>query len=483
MASLEKENAVSCDLAIQHTETGAGTIQVDSKHAPEIAEALSARNVPETALPDGGIRAWIQVVGCFFLVRTCSDPSSSTSFLLVRYSLLTTPQWNSVWGFTFSYGQYQDYYERHYLTTTSSSAISWIGSIQSFLLILSGLWCGPVFDWGYYAYLIVFGAILSTLGIFMLSFSTLYWQIFITQGLCIGFGCGMLFVPSMALLARSFTKNRSIAVGVTTCGAPVGGIVYTVMFEALLPKLGFAWTVRALGFYMLGTYCLAIPLVLVGAENGKSLSSGQRRKLFDKDALKDLPFWSYSMVTFATFMAYLVPYFYMPYYSQTVLGVSSSKATWTLVISQAASIPGRLLAATAANYFGVMVAWTGCAVISGVVCFAWIGVKSYTGFAIFCAFYGAFSGPLVPLPPSIFPVVCPDPKVLGTRLGMAQSISSIANLIGPPIAGAVLKAQNPDGKHFLGVQLFTGLLMALGAIQLLGLWRLLIRKRGVKFWI
>lgn len=247
-----------------------------------------------------------------------------------------------------------------------------------------------MFDWGYYIYLIITGAILSTLGIFMLSLSTQYWQIFVTQGLCIGFGCGMLFVPTMALIARSFTKNRSIAVGVTTCGAPVGGVVYTILFQAMLPKLGFPWTVRVLGFYMLGTYCVAIPLVLVGAKNGRSLTTGQRRKLFDKSALKDLPFWAYSMVTFFTFMAYLVPYFYMPYYAQTVLGVSSSKASYTLVASQAASIPGRLLAATVANYFGVMAAWTGCATISAIVCFAWIGVKSYTGFMIFCGFYGKY---------------------------------------------------------------------------------------------
>lgn len=312
----------------------------------------------------------------------------SCRFVSLDVKFLTTLQWNSVWGFTFSYGQYQDYYERHYLTTTSSSAISWIGSIQSFLLILSGLWCGPVFDWGYYLHLIIFGAILSTLGIFMLSLSTQYWQIFITQGLCIGFGCGMLFVPTMALIARSFTKRRSIAVGVTTCGAPVGGVVYTILFEALLPKYGFPWAVRILGFYMLGTYCLAIPLLFVGASNGKPLSSGQRRKLFDKDALKDLPFWSYSMVTFSTFLIYLIPYFYMPYYAQGVLGVSSAKASYTLVASQAASIPGRLLAATAANYFGVMVAWSGCATISAIICFAWIGVKSYPGFVVFCAFYG-----------------------------------------------------------------------------------------------
>lgn len=192
----------------------------------------------------------------------------------------------------------------------------------------------------------------------------------------------------MALIGRSFVKKRSIAVGVTTCGAPIGGILYTVLFEATLPKYGFAWSARVLGFFMLGTYIVAIPLLLLGAGNAKNLSPGTKRKIWDKDALKDPPFWSYSAVTFTTFMAYLVPYFYMPSYAQSVLGETQSRASYTLIVSQAASVPGRMLAATVANYFGVMAAWTGCALISGVVCFGWIGVKTYPGFLAFCAFYG-----------------------------------------------------------------------------------------------
>lgn len=66
---------------------------------------------------------------------------------------------------------------------------------------------------------------------------------------------------------------------------------------------------------------------------------------------------------------------------------------------------------------------------------------------------------------------------------MAQSISSIANLLGPPLAGAILKAAGTNGKHFIGVQLFCGLLMSLGCLQLFWLWRLLIVKRSAKFWV
>lgn len=195
----------------------------------------------------------------------------------------------------------------------------------------------------------------------------------------------------MALITRSFQKRRSIAVGLTTCGAPVGGILYTIIFQAVVPKLGFAWTARVLGFFMLGTYVIALPLLLWGATNTASLSSSQKRKLWDKSALKDPSFWLYSTSTFATFLGYLVPYFYMPTYAQTMLGTNAHLASYTLIASQAASVPGRLLAGLAANYFGVMVTWTGCAMISGIVTLAWIGVDSYAGYIIFCAFYGKFT--------------------------------------------------------------------------------------------
>jgi len=266
---------------------------------------------------------------------------------------------------------------------------------------------------------------------------------------------------------------------VMTCGAPVGAIIYAFLFEGLLPRLGFAWMARTMAFFMLGIYVIALPLLLWGATNTGNLSTSTKRKLFDKAALTDLPFWIYSLATTTIFMAYLTPYFYIPTFAQTVLGTSQSRASYLLIISQAASIPGRLTAAIAANYFGIMIPWIICALVSGIVCLFWASIHRASAFLAFCALYGAFSGALVPLPPSIFPVVCPDRKVLGTRLGMAQSVSSIANLVGPPIAGALLRI-NRDGRNFLGVELWSGLILLLGTCQLFVLWITLIKRRGAK---
>lgn len=92
-----------------------------------------------------------------------------------------------------------------------------------------------------------------------------------------------------------------------------------------------------------------------------------------------------------------------------------------------------------------------------------------------------FIGALIPLPPSVFPVVCPDPKVLGARLGMAQGIGSFASLIGSPIAAALTSINaRPGHPNYLGLQLFGGLIMALGGCNLFGLWALLVKQRELK---
>jgi MFS family permease len=236
-----------------------------------------------------------------------------------------------------------------------------------------------------------------------------------------------------------------------------------------------------MGFIMLASYCVAFPLVLWKAGNVGDISSGQARKLFDKTALKDLPFWTYTTSNFLIFCGYMVPFYYMASYGQIELGMNRSDANYVIIYAQAASIIGRLGAAFAAARVGVMIPWITCAISSGIFCIAWIGVKTPGAFIAYAVLYGCFSGALIPLPPSVFPIVCPDVNVLGARLGMAQGIGSFASLIGSPIAGALTSINTHGGKrNYLGLQLFGGLIMILGGCNLMMLWVLLIRQRELR---
>jgi MFS family permease len=144
-------------------------------------------------------------------------------------------------------------FQTYYTATLheSASTISWIGSVQIFLLFILGPFAGRATDAGYFRPVFIFGLVLQLLGVFMTSISTKYWQIFLAQGICQGFGNGMQFVPTMSLLSTYFAKNRSFAIGIAATGATTGGMVMPAMVQQLLPKIGFGWTVRALGLVML----------------------------------------------------------------------------------------------------------------------------------------------------------------------------------------------------------------------------------------
>lgn len=82
--------------------------------------------------------------------------------------------WNLNWplfcprGIVNTYGVFQSYYETNILSSQTSSNISWIGSIQAFLLLIVGILTGPIYDAGFFrtlimnrSFLVVFGMIMT----------------------------------------------------------------------------------------------------------------------------------------------------------------------------------------------------------------------------------------------------------------------------------------------------------------------------------
>ena len=100
--------------------------------------------------------------------------------------------------------------------------------------------------------------------------------------------------------------------------------------------------------------------------------------------------------------------------------------------------------------------------ITGVVGLTWVAVNAKGGLIAFCVFYGFFSGSDVALVPIIWAIVSPNPKLMGTRIGMATVPMAAGLLIGNPIAGALV------GKtSFVGLQVFCGCTVVVAGIFLL----------------
>ncbi|KAH8658490.1 major facilitator superfamily domain-containing protein [Xylariales sp. PMI_506] len=409
---------------------------------------------PLSEPPDGGLNAWLKVFGCFLL-------------------------YSNIWGFTLSFGAFQAYYQTTLLATSTPSAISWIGTIQSWFLIMVGVLSGPLFDMGYFRSMLILGNFGVIFGVFMLSLSKTYWQVFLSQGVCMGLGAGFLYVPSLALIGLSFSRKLALAQGIVMSGIAVGGISYIVAFDRIITEKDFAWAIRIMGFMSLALAVISFPALVTGT--GSLTKARTKRKLLDKTALRDKSFWLFSASTFMTFLGYMTPYFYISQFAQDAIGLSQSLSLYMLVIATAGSFFGRLMTGVTAHYLGPILTWLSCVVISGILCLSWIAVRTRGSLIVFSVFWGFCSAGLVTLPAAVFPRLCPDPRRLGTRIGMSWGISSFGSLIGTPISGALLKTNTgPGGRllfsDYLPSQLFAACCLLTGAILICCLWLSTIRK-------
>ena len=218
--------------------------------------------------PDGGPRAWSHAV-------------------LVHMIIFVT------WGNINSFGVFQAYYTE--TLNQPASAISWIGGIQTFITFILGTFSGRALDAGFYKPVFCIGTFIQVLGIFMTSISKTYWQVFLAQGVCQGIGNGLIFVPSMALLATYFVKRRGIAYGIAASGSATGGMVFPAMVANLLPKVGFGWTVRVIGLLVL------VFLVIAAIALTPRLPPRKSGPIVEWSAFKERPYLLFAFAAYFLF--------------------------------------------------------------------------------------------------------------------------------------------------------------------------------------
>ena len=143
------------------------------------------------------------------MVSRCSPFSEADQLILMR-------------GLLASFGVYQSFYSREMLQGLSESKISWIGSVQGFFMFAVSFLIGPIFDAGYLRPLLITGTLFSVIGVFMTSLCTRYWQLFLSQGIVTGIGCGCLYLPAPALISMHFQKRQALAQALGSSGTGIG---------------------------------------------------------------------------------------------------------------------------------------------------------------------------------------------------------------------------------------------------------------------
>ncbi|KAF7860283.1 hypothetical protein EAF04_008411 [Stromatinia cepivora] len=396
----------------QNTSAGESIKSKDQKLSGNDSEII-AEELPRVApnphadIPNGGVVAWLQVVGSFFLF------------------------FNS-WGIVNMFGAFQTFYENDLLSHESPSNVSWIGSIQAFLLLLVGVITGPLFDAGLFRPLLFTGTFLVVFGMMMTSISKTYWEVILAQAVCMGIGLGCLFVPSVAIVSTYFSTRKAFATGIAASGSSLGGVIYPIIFHNLQPKIGFAWTTRALGFVFLATLTISMSIMKM------RVKPSQKRKLIDLAAFKEPPYILFTIGLFFGFMGLNIPFYYISSYAMDENIMSSNSAFYMLSTINAASIFGRIIPNYFADKFGPLNIIIPGTLIASVVAFSWTGIHSVGGLVVFAILYGFSTGCFVSIPPTVIVSLSPHFGVVGTRMGMTFAVGGLGLLIGTPVAGQIL---------------------------------------------
>lgn len=359
-----------------------------------LSRAVSRISIDPGPPPDGGVEGWTQALMAHLIVF-------------------------NTWGYINSFGVFQTYYVG--ALGHPPSDISWVGSVQIFLLFFVGTFSGRATDYGLFRLTFIVGSIFQLIGVFMTSLSTKYWQLFLAQGICTGLGNGLVFCPALSLLSTYFSKKRSLAIGIGASGSATGGLVFPVIVQQLLPKIGFPWTVRVIGFVMLAVQAVTI------AFTKPRLPPRKTGALVEWSAFKEIPYLLFSIGMFLNFWGLYFAFYYIGSFGRNILGISESASINDLLILNGVGLFGRLIPNHLADrFFGPLNTLIPFAFISGLLIYCWAAVHSSGGLIGFAVIYGLFAAGIQSLFPATLSSLTTDLKKAGVRMGMVFSLVSFA---------------------------------------------------------
>lgn len=471
---------------------GHGSCLHSEKHSPSFPQTVDPAPVDsKVTYPEGGRDAWLVVLGAW-----CGLTASI--------------------GVYNTAGVFEVVISQDILPEVSSSTLGWIFSIYAFVTWVCGVQIGPTFDAMGPRALLIAGTICTFVGIFALSFCTgkilflsycihhplffphicparyqgastifsisqfttnrniEYYQIFLSFSILSGIGSSLLITPSMACVAHWFMKRRGLATGIAFIGAGIGGVIFPLMIQSLLPRVGWGWSIRILGFVLLVLCAISIAFCRSRISPRKGAETTWRDTLPDPRMFMDGTGAMAATTVGVLFvdLAYFIPVTYVPSYyidrqrlprEQAVTG-SASFAYQLLAILNSASCVGRCVAGGMGDRLGqyntMIVSLFFCTV--SVLCF-WLpdilvpSLDNDALLVVFALLFGFVSGSNVSLTPICLGQLC-ETQEYGRYYASCYTVVGFGMLASIPIAGSLLDAVEATGKQrYWGVALFTGL--------------------------
>ncbi|KAJ5172860.1 hypothetical protein N7492_005453 [Penicillium capsulatum] len=323
------------------------------------------------------------------------------------------------------------------------------------------------------------GGFIYAIALILASFSQALWQFFLTQGLLLGLGACLVYMPSVTVAPPWSSTNRGLAMGVILSRTGVGGVAWPLAFKSPFQRVDFRNTLRitagvAFALITASAFFIKWPasqIRRIQVENAATARSWSffRIPLVDWRVARTRKFAAHALGAALQSAAYYTPVFFFASFACT-LGCSRATSANFIAISNTANAAGRIVIGYAADCMGRLNMLLLTTLISAISVLAlWLPSALSTGgdrgsalFIAFTIFYGVFGSAYVSLFPTSLVELFGVHNFVSVN-GAQYMVRGFATLLGTPLAGLLIrnnsKHQSESPRNYENPSIMVGALL------------------------
>ncbi|KAF4592247.1 MFS monocarboxylate transporter [Ophiocordyceps camponoti-floridani] len=248
-----------------------------------------------------------------------------------------------IWGYSVSFGIFQEYYSNDSDIYGSPGAFASIGAAQVGVMYLLmpvifvllhrrprwRPWCGRL------------GLVITMASISASAFVSTVHGLIATQGVVYALGCALLFSPVSVYMDEWFVRSKGAAYGVMWGGKSAVGVGMPFVFNAMLSRFGLSITLLS---WAVASALLSLPALLLMKPRLPLPASGDARgsRPLSWRFFRCTTFWMMQLGVVIQSLGYMMPSTYLASYALAI-GLPSVTGPLLLAAFSLASVPGSII--------------------------------------------------------------------------------------------------------------------------------------------
>ncbi|KAF9068727.1 major facilitator superfamily domain-containing protein [Rhodocollybia butyracea] len=292
----------------------------------------------------------------------------------------------------------------------------------------------------------------------------------LSQGLGMGIGIGLCYVPALSTAAHHLPNRQAIAMGIIASSGSFGGGIFSILLNHLIPQHGFPLAVRSTAFLALGLLIIGNALITVPAPSSipnSNADSDQPTRSKEPTNLLYIPYLLTLLSGFLGQLGALFPVFYIQLFADSH-NMPKGFVFYSITAMNFSIAVGRLLPGYFADRYGAVGSFIVLGSVNAGCAFIMFGANHVGGLIAFCILYGLSFGSASTLFAPVVTAIMPSEADRGKLIGIALGPIAICSLVGTPLGGAIIGRDFDWWKGILwtGVLLWTAVGIQLVARQI-----------------